>query len=137
MRLDTLCDVRWTYDVMESFDPADRQEGMLFGQGTAAFRGRLAGTATWANNPRLRGEHAFPDARGVLRPDSGGLVMFSVSGVASLTDGRAVHVLRFTTREESLLWLNTAVAVGEGSVDVSAGVLEVRYYECVGEPLGT
>jgi len=24
MRLDTLCDVRWTYDVMESFDPADR-----------------------------------------------------------------------------------------------------------------
>jgi len=43
MLLEPLCDVTWTYDLIRSVEPSPRGDGRLFGQGTAAFTGRLAG----------------------------------------------------------------------------------------------
>jgi hypothetical protein len=133
VRLDALCDVRWVYETLQSIEPEGDREGLVFGQGTATFTGRLEGTATWSNFPRLRGGHAFPEARGAFNPVDGGLVLFTLTGISSLTDGRGIHVLRFTTDHEPLLWLNTTLAVGEGSIDVEASVLDMRYYECTVE----
>ena len=130
MRLDPLFDAVWTYDDMQSLEPSRDREGLLFGQGTGILRGRLSGRATWANNPRLRGGFAYPDARGAIQAEPEGLVLFSLTGVSSLTDGRGIHVMRFTTDHEQLLWLNTTLAVGEGSIDPEAGVLHMRYYAC-------
>ena len=45
MLLEPLCDVTWTYDLIRSVEPSPRGDGRLFGQGTAAFTGRLAGHA--------------------------------------------------------------------------------------------
>jgi len=41
MLLEPLCDVTWTYDLIRSVEPSPRGDGRLFGQGTAAFTGRL------------------------------------------------------------------------------------------------
>ena len=53
MRLDALCDVRWVYETLQSIEPEGDREGLVFGQGTATFTGRLEGSATWSNLPRL------------------------------------------------------------------------------------
>src|SRR3954462_14171553 len=94
--------------------------------------GRLSGTATWSNSPRIRTGYASPDARGVIHVDDG-MVLFTLTGLSSLTDGRGVHVLTFQTDAPSHLWLNDVIAVGEGSIDVEHRRLAMRYYECTVE----
>lgn len=137
MRLDPLCDATWTYDLIHEVEPSPGRDGRVYGQGTGTLTGRLSGTATWSNFPRIREGWASPDARGVIHVDDG-IVLFTLTGLSSLDDGRGVHVLTFQTEHPSHLWLNDVIAVGEGSIDVERARLAMRYYECTVElPLST
>lgn len=131
MRLDHLFDANWHYDLLQEVVSTGGGDGQVYGQGTGVLSGRLSGTARWANYPRLRGGYAFPDARGTVDVGDGGFVLFSLTGMSSVTDGRGVHVMLFRTDDERYEWLNTVIAVGEGSLDRADGVLAMRYYACV------
>jgi hypothetical protein len=131
MQLDPLCDVGWRYDLIRSVEPSTQGDGRVYGQGEATFTGRLAGQARWSNHPRLRGGFAFPDASGVVEVAGGGFVLFTLTGMSSLTEGRGVHVMTFQTDDAQHSWLNEVIAVGEGSIDPVRAVLAMRYYACV------
>ncbi len=55
-------------------------------------------------------------------------MLFSVTGMSSLTDGSGVHVMMFQIDNAAHGWLNDVIAVGEGSIDPDRGVLAMRYY---------
>jgi hypothetical protein len=132
MRLEPLCDVTWTYDLLHEVEAPDGGDGRIYGQGTGIFTGRVAGTAQWSNFPRLRDGFARPDARGVIHVD-GGEILFELAGLSSLTDGSGIHVLTFETGQSAYTWLNHVIAVGEGTVDVENARLAMRYYACTAE----
>jgi hypothetical protein len=133
MQLSQLCDVTWRYDLMTSIEPTASGDGRLYGQGTGSVTGRISGVATWSNFPKLRGHLAYPDARGFIVVESGEVVLFTLTGLSSLVDGRGVHVLTFQTEDPEHLWLNETLAIGEGSIDAVRGLLAMRYYECVAD----
>ncbi|HET7397735.1 MAG TPA: hypothetical protein VFJ94_04345 [Intrasporangium sp.] len=141
MRLDHLFDVDWSYDLLHEVEPSPAGDGRFYGQGRATFRGRVSGHAQWSNFPRVRAGFALPHAHGVIHPDEGGVVLFSLTGMSSLTEGHGIHVMTFQTEVEPHSWLNDVIAVGEGTVDVERRMLEMRYYVAVAEvplpPLGT
>ena len=129
MQLEHLCDVSWTYDVLHEVEPSPKADGRIYGQGTAAFEGRISGTAQWSNFPRIRNGFALPDARGVIHTGEAE-VLFALAGLSSLDDGQGVHVMTFQTAADSFLWLNNVLAIGEGTIDVEHARLAMRYYEC-------
>ena len=129
MQLEHLCDVSWTYDVLHEVEPSLKADGRIYGQGTAAFEGRISGTAQWSNFPRIRNGFALPDARGVIHTGEAE-VLFALAGLSSLDDGQGVHVMTFQTAADSFLWLNNVLAIGEGTIDVEHARLAMRYYEC-------
>ena len=132
MLLERLCDATYGYSLMHSVEPSAAGDGLLYGQGNASFTGRVAGEAQWSDSPRLRGNYAFPNAHGVIiLIDGGGCVLFTVTGMSSLLDGRGVHVLMFQTDDPAHAWLNEVMAVGEGSIDITRGLLAMRYYQCL------
>jgi hypothetical protein len=120
---------------MRSVDPGPDGDGRLYGQGEATFTVQLVGRAQWSNYPRLRGDWAFPEGRGVLEVAGGGFVLFSVTGMSSLTSGSEIHVMTFQTADAVHGWLNDIIAIGEGSVDPDRGLLAMRYYACVADYL--
>ncbi len=135
MRLEHIFDVDWRYDRMSSIKPSATGDGRMYGRGEAQFRGKLEGPADWSNFPRLRQQYAFPDARGSVSVGREQFVLFTLTGMSSLTDGSGIHVMMFMTEHEKHLWLNDVIAVGEGSIDAERGVLAMRYYRCEVEHL--
>ncbi|GAA4356490.1 DUF3237 domain-containing protein [Angustibacter luteus] len=131
MRLDPLCDVTWQYDLLHELQPSERGDGRVYGQGVGTFTGRLAGQARWSNFPRLRGGFAYPDARGAIQVEGGATVLFTLTGMSSLTNGSGVHVLTFEAEDDDHRWLNDVIAVGEGSIDRERAALSMRYYVCL------
>ena len=120
MQLEHLCDGDFRYSLLDEVEQSARGDGQIFGQGTATFTGRLAGTGQWANYPRVSAGYAHPDARGRIESADGGVVLFELHGLSNLDDGAGIHVMTFKTAHGPSLWLNDVIAVGEGSVDVAA-----------------
>ncbi len=131
MRLEILTDVVWQYDLLHSVSPSEGADGQVFGQGTAEFSGRLSGTATWANFPRLREGYAFPNAHGSVTVGPDAFVLFTLTGMSELSNGTGVHVMTFRTESQPHRWLNQVIAIGEGSIDAERSRLAMRYYECI------
>ncbi len=130
VRLEHIFDVDWRYERMHSVRPSVAEDGRMYGRGEGEVRGRVNGIADWSNFPRLHGGSAFPDARGAIALASDGLVLFTLTGMSTLTDGSGVHTMMFVTEDEEHAWLNDVIAIGEGSVDGERGVLAMRYYSC-------
>jgi hypothetical protein len=84
-----LCDGDFRYSLLDEVEQSARGDGQFLGQGTGTFTGRLAGTAQWANFPRVSAGYAHREARGRIQSLDGGIVLFEPHGLSNLDDGAA------------------------------------------------
>ena len=138
MRLEHLFDGEYRYDAPPTIVRSPNgHEARAFGGGSGRLSGdRLSGEIAWSNFPRSRDDGAFlPNLTGKITSDDGAVVPFETHGISIVgADGsqrRICSSLRFHTDGEGLRWLNDVVAVEEGVIDMTTGVVRTRGWLCV------
>jgi hypothetical protein len=141
MRLEFLYRVRFKYP--ESWAVAVGAETQHFFLAEGRCEGRLTGTFRGANHPRRRGDGTFlPDFQGVITTNDGAVVYFDYQGYGrAYPPGRRQIVSAAThlTADPRYLFLNDAIAVGEGEVlSLPDGSMDlvVEWNEVIWEPAG-
>ena len=121
-------------------DPFDRSFSMsrdLVAQGEGAFRGpRLGGVLSWSMLVRRYTEADFGRAHltGWLETPDGAEIFFSGLGVAELPESGAeaestyLVTVTFEADEPAYGWLNSTIALAEGSFDPSASTFHYRLW---------
>ena len=79
-------------------------------------------TAQTSDDPRLRGDWAFPEARGVIEVTGGGFVLFSLTGTRFLTPPNIANILVQSTMLMLLALPMTLIIMTEG-LDLSMGAV--------------
>lgn len=126
--------LRYTSLQSLDFDPG----GQLYGTMEGRLEGdRLAGEVHLTNLASRRPDNVnMPKLRGVLTTDDGASVWMELDGIATLRqrDGARVFTTscRFRVGEPRYAWLNTVLAVVEGTLDSVAvgGLARARVHEC-------
>ena len=76
---------------------------------------------------------AMPDVRLPLRTDDGAFVYMTYQGRGDASagiDGATMYTaVTFETADPRYAWLNCALFVGKGSIDMSAGIVEYDIFE--------
>ena len=136
MRIEELAELTLRYDGDDPVivRPYGENERQAFGSGTGLATGRLTGEVRWSNFPRRREDGVFlPDIRGVIATDDGP-VLFELHGISLPPDERErrhlLGTVRFCTGVDAHRWLNDAVAVHEGSLDVDTGAIRLPVFVC-------
>ena len=139
MRLELLTTFTLAYDTggLLLVRPFAGSEAQGFGTGTGEAVGeRLHGPIRWSNYPRMNDAGVLmPDARGVITTD-GGPVLFEFRGysIGATPDAprrTVTAAVTFRTEVDEHRWLNTAIAVHDGTIDFTTMTTEFPTYVCV------
>jgi hypothetical protein len=144
MRLDPLCDLDLSYRETPMLGgqfllvrPYTTQEGTGYGEGDGIVSGpRLNGSVRWVNHPHRRSDGIMlPDAHGVIQTDDRSTLLFSLRGHTTFEgpQGQQMLVMCFETESERYQWLNSALCVVEGAIEMKSGVMRARVFVCVYE----
>jgi hypothetical protein len=144
MRIEPLCDLELSYRDLPNLDsfivlvrPYETEEGTGYGEGDGIVSGsRLNGTVRWVNHPHRRSDSVMlPDAHGVILTDDQATLLFSLHGYTSFVcaQGHQMLYMHFETEAGRYKWLNTALCVVEGLIEVPGGRMRARVYVCIYE----
>lgn len=139
MRLEHLCDGEYRYDAAPVVvTPFDGGEAIGFGGGRGRLSGdRLSGTLRWSNFPRRREDGTFlPALTGVVETADGATILFETHGVSLPPEQGTSHrvissAVRFHAEDDAHRWLNDVLAVEEGRIDMTTGVVHTSVWVCV------
>lgn len=116
------------------FEPGGQLYGTMEGRCDGE---RLAGEVHLTNlAPRRPDNVNLPTLRGILTTDDGVSVWIELDGVATLRESDGARVFttscRFRVGDPRYAWLNTTLAVVEGTLDAVrvGGVARARIHEC-------
>jgi len=139
MELEHLCDGEYRYDPPPTMiSPYAGNEALAFGGGTGRLTGgQLTGEITWSNFPRIRDDGvALPNLTGRVETDDA-ILLFETRGVSvpdeSTGSRRICSSVRFHTEAEELRWLNDALVVEEGRIDLASMAVHSRMWVCIPE----
>ena len=140
MRLEPLCrlELRYAGD-FHLVRPYGGEAGTGWGRGDGVVSGdRLAGTATWSNHPTRRADGSMlPNARGVIVPEPGALVLFELTGRTVWVErdgqelGRQLLSVLLESDHDTYAWLNNTFCVGEGVIDPATMTSCIEVLLCV------
>ena len=139
MRLEHLTTISLAYDAdgLLLVRPFAGHEAQGFGTGTGEAVGqRLAGAIRWSNYPRMNdGGVLMPDVRGVISTTAGPVLVefrgYSVGATPDAQRRTVTAAVTFRTDVAEHRWLNTAIAVHDGTIDFSTMTTEFPTYLCV------
>lgn len=139
VQLEPLCTLTLVYDAdgLTLVRPFGGAEAQGFGTGTGQAVGeRLSGPIRWANYPRMTDDGLLmPDARGLVATDDGPVLFelhgYSVSPTPDATTRTVSASIVFRTDSQRHRWLNTAIAVHDGTIDFTTMTTEFPTYVCV------